>query len=139
MVTIRHNFSKVSSGVCDKPSCGRRPVYRHHKGDEHRFIRYLTDNKFRTKRPWVKRIMDRYHQFHEQDICHVCGDHHEEIHELLFQSLKTFCKSKAITEPIKDWDEDQVLSAITFLRTSTEFWLTQPTPGCKTRILTTFP
>lgn len=137
MTIIRGDFTKVSTAThCAKLFCSKRPIYRHHRGDEHRFIRYLSDHK---RKRWVRDLTKRYHAFREEDIVRICGDHHEEIHEYLYAALKHFAQSKALFIPIDQWPEAQVHTAIDYLRTSTALWLTQTTVGVKTRLLTTYP
>lgn len=119
---------------CRKPGCGRHPTYRHHRGGEHTFVTHFKDRG----RKW-RLFCRRYHEFNIIDVIEICGDHHEEIHELLWDADADWMGENGCIKAFRDFSWEEAEKLMVFRRTLTDLWLANKTPGSTNRRFTNYP
>ena len=125
---------------CQKPGCRSTRVYRHHRGGERTFVKHfewmLRDRGLRARYVEFCRI---YHSFRPRDTVHVCGDHHEEVHDLIeIHDLDWQVEHDCIKAfSLFTWKEAEAL--MTSRQKLTDEWLKKATPGLKQRKFTQRP
>jgi hypothetical protein len=138
---MKLNLTDVKANrVCQKPGCGNRLVYRHHRGGEHTFVRH-----FRHMALWPEAKQDyarfclRYHAFRDEDIVYVCGDHHEEVHDGMEQFDLDWMVEHSCIHAFGAFTWDEAMDLIEARKIFTDTWLKVKTPGLKTRKFTGRP
>lgn len=94
-------------------------------GSERMWLRHFVRHR-RTKR--YRDFMARYKEFHPDDICYICPDHHEEIHVAYMNTIFRRIKAKGY-KPLTDWTWEEAEVLMDELRTQCRAWLQCKTPG----------
>lgn len=133
---MRINLNEVKTyRGCAKPGCKRKPTYRHHRGGEHTFVRHFAlrgGKKYRD-------LLRRYREFRAEDCVDVCGDHHEEIHYIIWNADAEWMGVNGCIQAFHDFSWKQAEALIEHRRTITDGWLTIKTSGMKERKFTNYP
>lgn len=120
---------------CSKPGCVNRLTYRHHRGGEHTFVRHFDRRGGRKYRNLVR----RYKEFREEDCVDVCGDHHEEIHFIIWHADAEWMGENGCIQAFAAFSWKEAEALIAHRRTITDGWLKIPTKGMKQRKFTRYP
>lgn len=138
---MRLDLTQVSARRgCSKPGCKATLVYRHHRGGERTFVRHFEWMRgLKGYKRRYREFVQRYEAFDLADITAVCGDHHEEVHDLIEAfDLDWMVENNCIKAfGAFTWDEAERLIAAR--RRLTDAWLKECTPGLRTRKYTGRP
>lgn len=138
---MRLDLSKTPAfNGCRKPGCNTTQTYRHHRGGEHTFVRHFE---------WMLRVpksKDRYaefcriyHSFRSRDTVQICGDHHEEVHDLLEAFDLDWMVENNCIKAFRNFTWDEATALIKARQAFTDAWLKERTPGIKLRRFTGRP
>lgn len=80
-------------------------------------------------------FVTRYHQFIQCCLVQVCGDHHEEIHELYWKEIYRWIDTHKPYHGdwFEEWTYDEANRLMDHLRGVCDDWIKRPTPGRKRR------
>lgn len=125
---------------CAKPGCTNTNLVRHHKRNEHRWIKHFQHRSLKPSassltRQRFEEFKQRYESFDSRDTVLICQDHHEEIHELYEQELRRACAAKE-WKPLRKWTWREAVAFMNKCETLCKWWLKQETPGSQNRVLT---
>lgn len=124
---------------CQKPGCTNRLTYRHHRGGERTFVKHLRHLYFSSKKEWYRALHRRYKAFVPEDLVDICGDHHEEIHNLIDRNDLDWMVENDCIQAFSRFTPEQADKLMKARQGWTDTWLKEQTPGIKTRKYTQFP
>jgi hypothetical protein len=122
---------KVLRG-CGKPNCqtGSHSLNRHHKKHEAMWLGIWASRR-RGEPEWHD-FVTRYHEFHEDDICHVCVSHHAEIHVIYDQIIKQDIALRA--KPLSKYMWSDAKELMDKLEKACLKWMKAETPGISSEL-----
>lgn len=86
-----------------------------------------------------RNFVRRYLEFRSEDCVDVCGDHHEEIHFIIYEGDAEWMGSNGCIKAFGSFSWKEAQALIEFRRTITDAWLQVKTPGRKEREFTRYP
>jgi hypothetical protein len=94
---------------------------------------------YTSEKRWYKAFCKRYAMFRVEDIVNICGDHHEEIHEIYNNEMLRWQKDKKLPWFTRDTTRAQAKAFMKRCEEICNEWLKVQTPGSKARRLTNMP
>lgn len=112
---------------CSKLRCrtGDFVLHRHHKGHQFAFVKAFQS---RHQQPRYRRFVERYFQYHEDDVVLVCSKHHREIHFIYDEIIQSFKHSHEL-EALAECSWKQAEELMSDLVSRCNQWLRRETPG----------
>lgn len=119
---------------CAKPGCNSpsgRSLERHHKRHQAMWLGIWASRRHGETK-W-NQFVDRYWQFHEEDIVKLCDHHHAEIH-LIYDKLIKSDRLK-LDRSLAKYTWTQAETLMDKLEETCDEWLEKETPGIEPREL----
>jgi hypothetical protein len=119
-------LGSLQEAGCRKPNCRRSgTLHRHHRRHEAMWFGIWASRRANDEQ--YQSLVNRYHEFREEDIVWLCEEHHAEIHHIYDQLIRDFKITVGKGLYRFSWDEASRL--MDKLDAACKKWLETHTPG----------